>query len=384
MENMFPVKQSTSLGFGTTDPSAIAAAEAAKAQIQAAYMMALHKPREEMVSRDRILTACKRTEFAEKAEYSKPVGNKSITGASIRFAELALREWGNVRTETTVMYEDEDIRRVRVSCLDLESNAQFSKDIQIRKTVERSNNKGREQDVLGERKNSYGKTVYILRATDDELMTKEAALVSKVIRNEGLRLIPTDIIEEGLSQCRKTLENKAKQDPAGEKKKVVDAFSSLGIKPKDLEKHLKHSLDTISPSELIDLRKVFTSLRDGESKWADYIEHDEKPEVSTKAFDDLSASVPNKDRLDAFVFVTAEANGMSQEAMKEAAAKDFDNFLKAFEAWEKKNKPEEPKTTLAPPKSDYAPSACPDMDGETVPKIAECNDCPKREGCPIW
>lgn len=103
------------------------------------------------------------------------------------------------------------------------------------------------------------------------------------------------------------------------------------------------------------------------------------------SFVELAASVPNRDRLEAFVFVTAEANSMTPEAMKEAAAKDFDGFMKAFEAWEKKNqKQEPPKPTLAPAKSDFAPGPCPDLDGETIPKVSECDDCPKREGCPVW
>ena len=138
-----------------TDPAAVAAGEAAKARIQSAYIMAYQKPRDDMESRDRILKACKRSEFAGKAEYSKPVGGKSIKGPSVRFAELALREWGNIMTEVTTLYEDDAIRRVRVSVLDLETNAQFTRDIQIKKTVERKSKKGREDDLISERKNSY-------------------------------------------------------------------------------------------------------------------------------------------------------------------------------------------------------------------------------------
>ena len=269
-QSFFPTRKSVGT-MQLIDPAAVAAAEAAKAQIQAAYIIALQKPRNQMQARSNILMACKRTEFAEKAEYSKPVGKHKITGPSVRFAELAIREWENVRIETVVLYEDDNVKRLRVSAIDLETNAQFSRDIQIKKTIERRSKKGREEDVISERKNTYGDIVYILRATDDEMLTKESAWVSKIIRNEGLRLIPTDIIEEGLKQARKTLQSKAAMDPDGEKKKIVDAFSGIGIKPVQIGKYLGHDLGTIAPAEIAELRSIYRTIRDGESSWNDYI-----------------------------------------------------------------------------------------------------------------
>lgn len=281
-KNPFPERKSE-MALIHVDPAALAAAEAAKARIQAAYIMALQRPRRELDARDRILTACKRSEFAGRAEFSRPMGKKKdengrwvdnyVKGPSIRFAELALREWGNIISEAQVLYEDDDVRRVRVSVLDLESNAQFTKDIQLRKTIERRSKKGREDDVIGERKNSYNETVYILHATDDELYVKEAAWVSKVLRNEGLRLIPTDIIEEGMRVARQTAAKQVYQDPEAEKKRLVDAFSSIGVRPAELERYLGHKLDTISPAELVNLRTVYQSIRDNESAWTDYVEN---------------------------------------------------------------------------------------------------------------
>ncbi|WP_419663194.1 hypothetical protein [Desulfosarcina variabilis] len=269
-QSFFPTRKAVGT-MQLVDPAAVAAAEAAKAQIQAAYIVAMQKPRNQMQARSNILMACKRTEFAEKAEYSKPVGKHKITGPSVRFAELAIREWENVRVETVVLYEDDDVKRLRVSAIDLETNAQFSRDIQIKKTIERRSKKGREEDVISERKNTYGDVVYILRATDDEMLTKESAWVSKIIRNEGLRLIPTDIIEEGLKQARETLRSKAAMDPDGEKKKIVDAFAGIGIKPTQIEKYLGHDIGTIVPAEIAELRSMYRTIRDGEASWNDYM-----------------------------------------------------------------------------------------------------------------
>ncbi len=227
------------------DPAAVAAAETAKARIQSAYIMAYRKPRSEDQARVRILEACKRPGFAERVEYAKPVGGRSITGPSVRFAELALREWGNNLTESQVIYEDTEIRRVRVTVIDLETNATFSKELSVRKTVERK--KADDREIIGKRVNKKGEMVYIVLSTDDELHNKEAALISKAIRNEGLRIIPTDIVDEAMDTAKATLRNRDSQDPKAAKKRVLDSFAAMGIKPVDLVAYLGHSVGRNRP-----------------------------------------------------------------------------------------------------------------------------------------
>ena len=253
------------------DPAAIAAAETAKALVQAAYIMALQRPRHEDQARHNILQACKRPQFAARVEYSKPVGGSKITGPSIRFAEEALRSWGNVRIETAVVYDDEHLRRIRVTCIDLETNSSFGKEIQVTKTVERRQ-VGKDREVLSERLNSSGQIVYIVRATDEELATKEAALISKVVRNEGLRLIPSDVVDDALDIARKTLATRDSQDPEAAKKRVLDAFGGIGVQPKAVEDYLGHNLDTVASKELEELRAIFQAIKDGEASWNDYMQ----------------------------------------------------------------------------------------------------------------
>lgn len=269
------------VGVEITDPAIIAAAETAKAKVQAAYIMAYKKPRNFDESRARILESCRRPEFAERVEYSKPVAGKAIKGPSIRFAETAIRLWENVLIESQVVYEDDFVRRVRVSCLDLEMNTQYSKDIQIRKTIERKSKKGRdESDILGERLNSRGETVYIVKATDDELQNKEAALISKAIRNEGLRLLPSDIIDEAIKVARETVRQSDAKDPNAAKKRIIDSFTALHVYPRDLEAYLNHSLDTISPAELKELRDIYVAISSGEATWNSYIAYQQEPQES--------------------------------------------------------------------------------------------------------
>jgi len=260
-----------------SDPAAVAAGEAVKARIQAAYSMAIYSPRNLDQARAKILRMCEIPEFAEKVEYSKPIGNTKIKGLSIRFAEIALSLCQNILTEAQLLYEDDDIKRIRISALDLETNTQFSRDVSIKKTVERKSKKGREEDYLSERKNSQDQTVYLLRATEDEVLTKESAWVSKFIRTEGLRLIPADIKEEATKKAREVLAKRDREDPNAAKKRILDSFSRLNIWPADIEKYLGHKSDNISPAEIADLRTVYSAIESGEATWAEYVNKDKDP-----------------------------------------------------------------------------------------------------------
>lgn len=328
----------------STDPAIAAAAEGAKARIQSAYLMALHRPRNPDQARDRILHACKRPAFAERVEYNKPVGGRTIKGPSVRFAELALKEWGNVLNDSQVVYEDDQVRRVKIFCTDLETNLTHSKEIVINKTVERKK-PTEDREVIGERINSQGQKVYIVRATDDEIQNKEAALISKALRNEGLRLIPTDIIDEGVEVARATLRDRDAKDPDTAKKKILDSFSEIGVLPKDIERYLGHKTDTLTPSELQDLRGIYRAIKDGEARWMDYVEGDkdrgdQPPDTSvfTELISTIKIDENDHQMLEKFIELNAKTHRMTVDHMKMEAAKDFQNFWQSFLGWLKKQR----------------------------------------------
>lgn len=334
------------------DPAAVAAAETAKARIQSAYIMAMQRPRNEDQARVRILEACKRPAFASRVEFSKPVAGRQIKGPSIRFAELALREWSNVISDVQVVHEDEKIRRVKITAIDLETNASFSKEVQVSKTVERR--KADDREIVSDRVNTNGEKVYIVRATDEEIDNKVSAAISKALRNEGLRLIPSDIVDEALDTARATLRNQDARDPAASKKQILDAFAVLGIRPRDLEAYLGHKTDSLAPAELQDLRGIYRAIKDGEATWADY--------MSTK-------------------------NGDQEKALSKV------ELLKEKVKAGRKPRPQEPAEPPPAPadppgKADrdleMAPGECPEAEGSQF-LASYCNkQCKKREGCPTW
>lgn len=264
--------------------AASATAARAKALVEAKYVMAMHRPRNIMQARTRILDACKRPAFADSAIYAKPVGGKTMEGLSIRFAETAIQCMTNIEVSSTTIYEDDDKRILHISLTDLETNTSYGDDITIQKTVERRFLKDG-QTAISERLNSKNEKTYLVMATEDDLANKVAAAKSKVIRNSGLRLIPQDILQEATDAIWDT-RDKGGGDPKEDTKKIVDAFSTLNVPPTELQSYLGHSLETISPKELKELRSIFAAIRDGEYSWNDYVkERAAQTQVSTPKFD---------------------------------------------------------------------------------------------------
>jgi hypothetical protein len=248
------------------DPATAALSAQATASIQARYVMAQRNPRSWDQVRIRSLASCKRPAFAEAAIYAKPVGGGKIRGPSARLAEELFRNAGNISDESQTVYEDTHKRVIRVTITDFETNAVRSSDVTVEKTIERKNAKDRQ--IVSQRTNTAGDIVYVVACTDDELLTKTNALVSKARRNLTLISIPADIVDDCMAMCISTARGEVK-DLSEQRKKLCDAFSSVGVTPRDLEEYLGHSLDSMHPDEVIELREIFAAVRDGDTKWTE-------------------------------------------------------------------------------------------------------------------
>jgi len=286
------------------ETSMAAMAAQAKARVEARYIVAMQRPRDMDTVRTRLLKECSRPGFADASWYSKPVGGRSIEGLSIRFAEAAVRLCGNLDVDTPVIFEDDEKRIIRVAVTDLETNSTFSTDIVVNKTVERR--KVRQgQDIVGTRENTSGQMVYIVKASDDELANKAAALTSKAIRNNALRLLPADIKDECATAVKATMRNRDAQDPDAARKRMMDAFSGLGIEPKQIKAYLGHDTEQTSAKEREELLGIYNAIRDGETTWAAVMEARE----AEKSADSSPGNGSRKGRAKAAQSLLDETNG---------------------------------------------------------------------------
>lgn len=275
MNDMIPT-ESTPTAVVETSSSALAAQ--VKATVEARYTMAIARPRDLDMVRERLIKDARRPGFADVAIYQKPIGKdetKWPTGPSIRFAEAAIRAMGNCIVEAVTVFDDKERRIVRVSATDLESNTTLPIDVLVNKTVERSYLKDGEK-ALSTRINSYGKPVHTVIASDDDVLNKVNALVSKAYRTAALRLVPGDIVEEVMDVCWQTRRNQDAQDPETAKKKLFDAFGRQGVTVEQLKAFLGHDAKLLTAKEHETLRGVFNALKEGETTWREVMDSREK------------------------------------------------------------------------------------------------------------
>lgn len=274
----------------TGETSSTALAEQARATVEARIIVAKKYPRDLDEVRSRVLKECRRPGFAKVAIYHKPIG-KGVEGLSIRFAEAAMRYMGNLDTSAITIWDDPHKRIMRVEVKDLESNNSFSTEVSIEKTVERSK-VPEGVTPLSARQNSQGRMTYLIPATEDDLLNKQNALLSKAIRTNGLRHVPGDIQDECKVLIKKIQQDDDARDPDAARKALTDAFSELGVMPSALKEYLGHDFASASPGETQELRGVYVAIRDGEATWADAITH---KQTATKNGEKTAAAPPKSD-----------------------------------------------------------------------------------------
>lgn len=266
-------------GFGETsiekrgETASTMLAAQAQAEIQSRYVMAVQRPRNDDTVRVKLLRDCSRPSFAARAYYAVPragltkpgriTGTRGvIEGLSVRFAESAIRVSGNILQSTRTVYDDDFKRMVNVSATDLETNAVYSRDLILEKTLERRDAK--ERTVLGKRTNSAGVDVFVVQSTEEELLVKESALISRAFRTLALRLVPLDVLEECEQAIARTVREEDAKDPDAARKTICDNFAKIGVMPDALALYLGHPIEQCSPAELVEMRGLFAAVHDNE------------------------------------------------------------------------------------------------------------------------
>lgn len=265
-------------------PAAMQLAARAQAETLARYQLAHMVPRNPDQVRQDFLKLCRTPSFADRAEYSVPRG-KSVTGPTIRFLEGLVQCTPHFDWDASVLAEEDEHRIIRVRATDLQANRSESEDVVIRKVVERSSFSGRE--VLGQRTNSQGKTTYLVRATEDELEALTAARVSKAKRRTALRLMPRDLVDEGLEAAAKVRRDRDAAHPEEARRKLVDSFAAIGVPASELSEYVGHDLAGCSPPEIEDLRKLYQAIKGGDATWAEELRRVRDERAPARTLDDL-------------------------------------------------------------------------------------------------
>lgn len=217
-----------------------------------------------------------RVRFAEKARYRFKRGRDFITGPAIGLAREAARCWGNMTYGLRIVDEDDERVHIQGWAWDMQTNVRTSAEDKFKKLIQRKNK------VTGE--------VFWTEPDERdlrELITRRGALCT---RNAILQIIPRDLVDEALDACAETLRKDSagqlEKSPADAVRAVVSAFEKFSVDVEMLEGLLGYELAKIDADGLTELRAIYRSMKDGNSKRGDHFEVAE-----SSAADDLNAEL---------------------------------------------------------------------------------------------
>lgn len=228
-------------------------------EVQAAVIMARRFPRDTTASLTRILEDCKRVGLAERAVYEYARGGTKVTGPSIRLAESIARSWGNMDCGVTELERKPAIGNlpgestVQAFAWDLETNTRITKVFTVRHW--RDTKQG--GYALKDERDLY------------ELVANNGA---RRLRACILGIIPVDIVEQAIEQCEKTM--RGGQGPLIDRVRQMVVFfkEQFGVSQEMIEKRLQHKVEAITENELVSLKKIANSIKDGMADRAEYFE----------------------------------------------------------------------------------------------------------------
>ncbi len=230
----------------------------AVAEVQAQYVIAKKFPRNQNEAYRQIMESCRRHTLAEQAMYAYQRGGQIVTGASIRLAEAMASSWGNLDCGVREISQANGVSVAEAYAIDLQTNTRVTKVFHVphvRHTKKEKKNLTDSRDIY-------------------ELVANQGA---RRLRACILAIIPSDIVDAAVEQCKRTLESS--EIPMSEQiKKLVIAFDEFGVKVEHLEARLGHNLDATIAPEIVTLRSIYKSIKDGMAGREDFFDAFKKPE----------------------------------------------------------------------------------------------------------
>lgn len=264
MMNPFDDGRTTAPAMTTTVTQATESSRAV-AEVQAALFIARTNPRDQKRAMDRILNACCRPSLAESAIYAYARGGNSITGPSIRLAEAVAQQWGNMQFGIRELSNSGGKSEVQAFAWDVETNTRR----EITFTVPHIRHTKKGSYKLEDPRDIY------------ELVANQGA---RRLRACILAVVPGDVVEAAVNQCQLTLQSHTDVTAEGIKK-LIEAFEPLNVTKAQIEKFCQCRAEAIKPAQIVRLRSIYTSLRDGMSSPSDWFEPDEtvQPTIAIEA-----------------------------------------------------------------------------------------------------
>lgn len=228
------------------------------AEVQSQIWLAKQFPRNHVIARERIMLACESLSLAKDATYSFSRGGTDIAGASIDLLTVIAANWGNIDfgakelARRPAMNGKPGESDMMVFARELETNATRRMEWVV--THVRDTRQG--QKLLTDERDIY-----------ENIANQAARRMRRCMED----IIPRDVVDDAVEQCRRTVVSKADVN-AETIKKLVDAFAKMGISKAQIEKRIQRNIDAIPPATYVKMREIYKSLSDGMSEPADWFE----------------------------------------------------------------------------------------------------------------
>jgi hypothetical protein len=261
---MNDLMKSDDLGFNKAavqqeETGLIQATEArAVAEVQASYVIAKKFPRNQHESYMAIIESCKRPFLAEQAMYAYPRSGSLVTGPSIRLAEVLAQCWGNIEFGIREISRSNGISIAEAYAIDLQTNARKPLIFHVPHTRDKKDKK-------------TGIMTKVKLIDDRDIYEVVANMGARRLRNCILAIIPGDVQEAAINQCKKTMES-GEVSLSDRIRMMVTKFDELGVKVEHLEKRLGHNLDATIPQEIVTLQSIYKGIKDGFSSREDFFD----------------------------------------------------------------------------------------------------------------
>ena len=243
--------------------NAAATSDAAKAmaEVHAALSIAKANPRNQLTAIDNIKNTFTRVMLAEVAQYQYARGGTDIVGPSIRSAEAIAQLWGNIQFGFRELSRGIDERGIGYSeveayAWDLETNTKRPTTFVVKHW--------RDTQSGG----------YALKSERD-IYEVVASTAQRRVRSSILAIIPCDVVDIAMRQVAVTLKASADTSPEAIKK-IVETFADFGVTKAMIEIRIQRRIDSIQPAQVISLKRIYMSLRDGMSESRDWFETDDE------------------------------------------------------------------------------------------------------------
>lgn len=251
------------------------AVEASRAitEAQGKLLLAKQFPRSYTKCYADAIQACQRKSFAEKAFFSYPRGGQTVTGVTIRFAEEMARCYGNIDYGIKELSHEEGKSEMQAYCWDLETNAVSQQNFTVEHIREAN---GRSTKLTSQR------DIYERTANDG----------ARRLRSRILAILPPDLVEDCINECKKTLAGKNDIPLIDKVKNMVTGFAKIGVTKEMLENRLGHTIESVNMDELTEYIGIYNGLKQKETTISDWFE---QPKTASQMTELLKAEAEKKE-----------------------------------------------------------------------------------------